>query len=235
MITDFEYHNSTALGEGLYITDDIEIPVPVERYTEYTIPGRDGSLIYKEGSYPDMEIEISLSFLEKPDDVNRRFSDIKRWLLLGEGNRLKLSSQHDSYYLVRRIEIKENKRKYLIKGEFSVVFTVHPYQYPDDSETPIALVENLYNPYYLAHPIYIITPTKTSSVFRMDVNDNEIKVQVTKTTTIDTERMITYTEDGINNTLLTGDYDWLYLQPGYNFLNTKSGFDVTIIPNWRFI
>lgn len=233
MITDFEYHESTALTEGLYISDDISIPTAEERYTEYTIPGRDGSLIYKEGSYPDIKIKIPLCFLEKPEDVSRRYSEIKRWLLMGAGNTLKLSNQSDAHYIVRRIEIDDNERSYLIKGDFSVTFIVYPYQYLDDGETQIALTDELYNSFFTAHPIYTISGSGTCT---LTVNGNTMTAKITDTITIDTDRMIAYDSNGNNmNTAVSGDYTDLYLHPGNNTLAVTSGFTAQVQPNWRFL
>lgn len=233
MITDFEYHGSTALSEGLYITDDIVIPTPEERYTEYTIPGRDGSLIYKEGTYPDISIKIPLCFLEKPEDVYQRFGEIRRWLLFGDDNILKLSNQHESHYLVRRIEIDDHERSKLIKGTFNVKFTVQPYQYVDYGDEAIALTNEIYNPYCTSHPIYEISGSGTCT---LKVNGNTFTTKPKGSMVIDTDRMIAYDSDGNSmNTAVNGDYADLYLLPGTNTLSLSSGFSVQIKPFWRFI
>ena len=54
--------------------------------------------------------------------------------------------------------------------------------------------------------------------------------------TIDTDLMIAYNADGVNqNNLLTGDYEDLYLQEGTNAISLTSGFSVSVIPNWRVL
>ena len=52
--------------------------------------------------------------------------------------------------------------------------------------------------------------------------------------TIDTELMIAYRMDGtMENTSVTGDYEDLYLKPGYNEIEITEGFEAKVIPNWR--
>ena len=52
--------------------------------------------------------------------------------------------------------------------------------------------------------------------------------------TIDTDLMIAYRMDGdINNIAVTGNYEDLWLQEGENTISITSGYDLSIIPNWR--
>ena len=46
--------------------------------------------------------------------------------------------------------------------------------------------------------------------------------------------MIAYQMDGtMENTSVTGDYEDLYLKPGYNEIEITEGFEAKVIPNWR--
>lgn len=230
MITDFEFAGSTALNEGLYISDDISIPTPEERVTEYTIPGRDGTLTYKEGTYEDISITVELMYIERPDDVRERFRDIKRWLL-GGGDSLKFSHQPDTHYKVKRVSIDENTRESLIKGDFSVTFLCEPFQYFDEGDTAVPLSTTIYNDGELSHPKYEITG---EGVCKLTVNGNTATINVSGTVTVDTEKMITYrTLSSLTNTAMSGDYSDLFLQKGENTLSATSGFDVQITPRWR--
>ena len=69
----------------------------------------------------------------------------------------------------------------------------------------------------------------------LKVNGKIMTVQnIGQNVTIDTERMITYRTDGtLANTSVNGDYEDLYLNPGYNEIEVTDGFDVEIVPNWR--
>ena len=51
---------------------------------------------------------------------------------------------------------------------------------------------------------------------------------------IDTDRMLTYRQDGkLENASVKGDYEDLYLEEGENMIRITPGFELKVIPNWR--
>ena len=52
---------------------------------------------------------------------------------------------------------------------------------------------------------------------------------------IDTDKMLTYESGEMKNTLLTGDYEDLYLLPGENKIEAPKEFEIMVSPNWRCI
>ena len=62
----------------------------------------------------------------------------------------------------------------------------------------------------------------------------EADITVNQDITIDTDRMIAYNSEMTNqSTLVSGYYEDLYLQEGQNEISITSGFNLTVIPNWR--
>ena len=62
-----------------------------------------------------------------------------------------------------------------------------------------------------------------------------ISVTVKKEIMIDTDKMLTYESGEMKNTLLTGDYEDLYLLPGENKIEASKEFEIMVSPNWRCI
>ena len=83
----------------------------------------------------------------------------------------------------------------------------------------------------ICHPIYKISGNGTCI---LTVNGKNMSATVGQNLTIDTDLMIAYRTDGdINNIAVTGNYEDLWLQEGENTISITSGYDLSIIPNWR--
>ena len=68
----------------------------------------------------------------------------------------------------------------------------------------------------------------------LTVNGKTMQATVNQDLTINTDRMISYNSQGASqNTLVTGDYEDLYLQPGDNTISITNRFTLQIIPEWR--
>ena len=68
----------------------------------------------------------------------------------------------------------------------------------------------------------------------LEVNGNRMTANVGQNLMIDTDRMVTYRQDGtLQNTAVSGKYEDLYLKEGEIHIEISAGFDLKIIPNWR--
>lgn len=62
------------------------------------------------------------------------------------------------------------------------------------------------------------------------------RVNVGQNLTIDTDRQLAYRSDGtLNNTAVTGNYEDLVLVEGDNKVTITDGFDLKVIPYWRYL
>ncbi len=231
MMVDFDFHGSTASHKGIFVEKFVSIPTGKERYTEYAVPGRDGSLLCKEGTYEDIVIAVQLMYLEKPHNIREKYRETKEWLMRGGGGCLKFSDQTDFHYVVKRVEIESNEIEASILGRFTVSFICKPHQYLDNGDIPIDFQNLLYNPYDEAHPLYAI---QGEGECTLTVNGETVKANIGQNLTIDTELMIAYRMDGrMMNTSISGEYTSLYLRHGNNNLSVTRGFAVRITPRWR--
>jgi phage-related protein len=194
-----------------------------------SIPGRVGTITKRTGQYTDTVISNSLEFeAETISTFDRDEKTIRAWLQ--SSTKLVYSDMEDKFFVVKKVEIGDVKRKYSVYGEIEVVFTCEPSTYLKDGQEEID-VGNFYNLYSWSQPIYKLSGSGTCTLM---VNGSIMTADVVDNLIIDTERMIAYKSNGtLANTAVKGDYEDLYLQPGENAVSVSSGFECKIIPNWR--
>lgn len=229
---DLEYAGVTAAERHIKIMDRPNIPVPVINRKEINIPGRDGILYSEEKTADDIPINVRMNFSGKLQEWFEHARTVKGWLLQGGVHQLKFSDDPEYFYRVKKVELSEIEREFRIIGRFTAVFFCSGYHYLAIGDKGYAVDDVKYNPYYTSHPVYTI---RGEGVCNLKVNGKIMTVQnIGQNVTIDTERMITYRTDGtLANTSVNGDYEDLYLNPGYNEIEVTDGFDVEIVPNWR--
>lgn len=205
------------------------IPAPELEQDLITIPGRDGALTSSIKRYEPLEFEVEMNFLDKPNRWAEVFRECKKWLR-GSGT-LEQSDDKEYYFKVLKAEITDTERTSQRLGNFTAKFICDPYMYRKDGRNAYGIETVKNNLYETCHPVYCISGTGTAT---LTVNGNSMTVAVTGKAYIDTDLMIAY--DGNNasiNTAVTGDYSDFYLQPGENEISISSGFNLTIVPNWR--
>lgn len=225
------FNGSTAKENNIYIVKRPSIPAPKRRVTTTAVPGRDGALIEFDGSYEPITIPVSMNFIsDSADDWAEDFRTAKDWLS-ATGCKLVFGDDGDYFYNVYYCEITTAERTAKRLGSFTAEFVCAPYKYLYSGLEEYSYSEVLSNPYALCHPTYLITGVGECD---LTVNGNTLTAWITSNITIDTERMIAYTDDGeVSNTSVSGNYDELYLESGTNTITVTSGFTLTVIPNWR--
>ena len=205
------------------------IPSPQLRTEEIEIPGRDGVLIETDDCYGQITIPVEFNFLTSPDSWNDIYRRAKRWIR-GTGN-LSFSDDPEFFYKVLYCNITDTERTSRRLGNFTAEFVCEPYSYLYNGQSEKTIAECLYNSNMVCHPIYKISGNGTCI---LTVNGKNMSATVGQNLTIDTDLMIAYRTDGdINNIAVTGNYEDLWLQEGENTISITSGYDLSIIPNWR--
>ena len=195
------------------------------------IPGRVGTVTYKKKQYTDTVITMTVEFKSDSTDIfESEASKIRKWIM--STKRLSFTDMPGKHFLVKKIIISGEERKFDVFGQMSLEFTCDPSVYINTGEFPVPITD-LMNAYSWSQPIYKITG---EGLCTLTVNGKTAKVNVSENAIIDTEKMITYREDGvIKNTSLTGDYEDLYLQSGENEVTISEGYGLEIIPRWRIL
>lgn len=207
------------------------VPAPELRITETEIPGMDGVLIETDNTYSPIVIPVEFNFLVPPNKWMDAYRKAKQWLT-GSGT-LILGDDQDYFYKVLYCNITDTERTSRRLGNFTAEFTCFPYAFLVAGQKQYDIADVEYNPYMISHPTYIVTG---SGQFTLTVNGNTMVGTANPTLTIDTDRMVSYNQEMVNQSnLMTGDYDGLYLLEGENSISITSGFTVKVIPNWRML
>lgn len=207
------------------------IPAPSERITEHEIPGRDGKIYVKSGTYEPTEITIEFNYIGKAEEWGKRWREAKKWLSAHDTN-LKITDDDQFYYKISRVKLATNERVSSKIGKFSAVFiTKDGLMYHENGKKKKKLSEIENNPGITSKPSFYITGEGECA---LNVNGKKVTINVENNIVIDTERMLAYQENGtLKNVSLSGNYEDLYLQPGENIISITDGFECCVTPNWR--
>lgn len=223
--------NETDVGNKIYVTKRPNIPAPEQRFEEKRIPGRDGTLTIYDGSIEDISIFIEFNFMGKPEEWFEIFRKAKKWLLKKGERTLSFGDDPAFYYIIKRARIETAERVCYEIGKFTAEFICKGTHFFCSGKREIDHKKLLDNPGIFSLPIYIITGEGTCT---LTVNGKSVTANVAQNLTIDTERMISYREDGtLQNTAISGDYGDLYFQEGKNTITVTEGFECKVIPRWR--
>ena len=193
------------------------------------VPGRAGTVTIKKKQYTDTTISMTVEFgTETVDEFEEESAKIRDWIM--SSDRLSFTDMEGKYFLVKKVNISGEEREYGLFGKMSIEFTCDPSVYFDSGNDETEQ-KTLVNPYSWSQPIYKIYG---EGMCTLTVNGNSVEINISDNAIIDTEKMITYREDGtIKNTSMTGDYEDLYLQNGENEISVTENFELKIIPRWR--
>lgn len=203
-----------------------------EQKEKKTVPGR-GNVWIQTGTYSDTEISMTLDVNVLGKDIDRMEAYAQAHLLLANLEEITFCDAPDFFYKVRSVSIGSVGQYADNAGDFIVTLTCAPGVFIKQGTFEQSVENVLLNSYSLSHPEYHISGEGACT---LTVNGNEIKANVGQNLTIDTERMIAYREDGtLLNTTVSGDYEDLYLAHGENTIEITEGFELKVVPNWRYL
>lgn len=214
---------------GIEVTTRPSIPAPQLRGEYAQVAGMDGSILQTDGTYENIEIEVSLNFLAPRTKWGECYRRAKNWIR-GNGI-LRMSDDSDVFYKVKACGITTTERRAKNGGYITAVFICDPFTYYNSGAAELSAADVSLNPYYLAKPTYII---KGNGDCVLTVNGNRMSATVGQNLTIDTDKMLAYRQDGtLQNTAVAGDYEGLWLNPGANSISITNGFDLKVKSNFR--
>lgn len=228
------YSGTTDQSVGCHAKSRPSVPAPGRRVSASTVLGMDGSYYDTDDAFEDIAIPIIFSFSnQNRNQWHTIYRSVKAWLLSGLNGDLRFSDDPGFHYRVKNVVINSTERIAFTIGEIAATFICEGYTYVDEGDTEISLQANIQNDYSTSKPIYTILGTGQCT---LTVNGKTMTATVNQNLTIDTERMLAI-QDGSTwvNTMVSGDYQDLWLHPGMNSLAITSGFTVTLKPQWRCV
>lgn len=211
---------------------------PAELITEeYTIPGKDGTLYGVNPYTGSATITVQFALVAattwtagEASPYTKAYREVREWLS-GTGT-LKIGDAPDSYFEVQKVSITTSERVILRYGTIEATFTVYPFEFLTAGDTAITTgLDELENKGSRSMPLYKISGSGSGT---LTVNGNAMTYTVDGELYIDTRRFIAYDENGANkNSLLAGDYDGLWLEPGDNEITATAG-TLAVTPKWGY-
>lgn len=223
---DIEFNGETAQGHGVYLYDYATFSGASKNYQTSAVGGMLGELVGVDDYKSNLVIQCTFGIIST--QFMSHVTVLKRWLK-GTGT-LVISDHQDVFYKVWKVDYGDIERELRKFGQFTVSFTCTPYQFEKDGLIPVSHIT--YNPYDLCRPIYTVTGF---GAFTLTVNGKEMSGTANPTIIIDTERMIAYNQENVNqSTLLSGDYEDIYIPSGDVDISITSGFTLSIVPQWGY-
>lgn len=214
------FNQKSNLEVGLSIVSRPNIPSPKQKTQSVSIPGTDGTYTEILG-YEDLSISVEFNKKCRTDfqDFIRK---VNEWFYHLQDRKLYFSDDLEFYYRVKRVvvEDKERHRKHYTK--FKVTFICEPYQYTEAGRFGMTIQSGaeIYNPYYVESlPVFKLYG---EGLMTLNINEQILEVNVGQTLIIDSEKKLTYREDG---TLCNANQRGAYpvLEPGRNVVSITGG------------
>lgn len=217
----------------LCVADRPEIPTPEEDTEHIEIRGRHGSLTKKYG-FKDINYQMVFNFLE---DVSFKPVFRKAKIMFFNARKLAFEDDPNIFYKIKSITIEDAENEILEYGQFTVNFTLDPFQYEIDNPVQtISAQTTVTNDGYESQPIMTIHCAGTGRVY---VNDVPITIKnINGTISIDSEQMNAYRKANGSITNLNDHMvgDFPVLQHGKNIIKFDGDISkVELIKNWRWV
>ena len=253
-----EFNNVISETFKVYAVKRPDIPAPEYDLDEIQIPGRDGVLHIDNKRFKPVTIPIEFNYIGAERDWAGTWRAIKKWLVARDST-LKFSDDDEYFYKVYYVKLDVNNRVTSRIGRFTANFICHPYMYlvqgveeiiPEKTALPLMdadgeiiceagnnpllttyWIRTVLNAFDECHPSYVITG---KGLCEIRINDKRLHANIVNKLIINTELQAAYRENGekVNQTI-SGKYSDLWLKPGSNKLEINSGFELSIVPNWR--
>lgn len=231
---DNTFNNRNASDFSLKIAYRPSIPSPEENVTTYIVPGRNGDLTYKEGTYKDIQYPVEYNLIDF-NNLHGKLRAIKGWLLGPiKDKKLIFSDDPEVFYKVKKVSLTDIERRLKISGEFTATYTMEPFAYERNVEDIILTDEgSIYNPgTVFSQPI--ITIEGTGNITLTINNSNVILTNLSSGIVIDSVMENAYLGTQNLNGKMNGKFP--RLEPGENEISWIGNITkLTISPNWRYL
>ena len=220
---------------GMVIAEAPAFDKPVKRTDVFTVPGRNGSILFQDGSFEDVTRSYSVWIAERTGDLADKVNAFTSWLYSKSGyTRLEDNFEPDIYRMAYYSGNNNVSNELLQYGETTLTFTCRPERFYKSGEEAIEVTngDTLTNiTRFASKPLIHIEAAGTVDV---TINGVTITATVTDYINIDCERMNAYRLEAENmNDKITGAFP--VIVPGTNAVGiavTGTLTAVTITPRY---
>lgn len=237
------YGGESSSDYGMVVAEAPAYERPKRKETIYTVPGRNGSVLFQEDAWEDVPRNYKVWLAEDGNDtLVKKVDAFEAWLNTQRGYiRLEDNFEPDVFrlaYYSGGDGFTNNLTQY---GEATLSFTCRPERFLKSGETPITVTNGtvITNPTKFASKPLIrlqVTYTSTPTSIEITINSKTMTAVVDDYLYIDCERMDAYRLEAENrNSSISGEFPTI--APGSNTVSLRfpsgSGSPVaTIIPRY---
>lgn len=225
---DFLIDGESGFKHGCYLSELPNFPTSTRDVVTIDVQGREHGALTEFYGWKDSQITLSISIFDMKH-VRRVMREVVGWLY--SSKELSFSDDPSFYFRVKNVEMGETTNELEVIGNFTVTFTIDPFQYQKDSTIDETHAFEVYNPGTMtSEPIIELFGRGT---LMLTINGRRLIVaNIDGYLTIDTEKQMTTTGTTDKEIDMIGDYP--YFDIGMN----KVDFTATrmaVAPNWRWL
>ena len=220
---------------GMVIAEAPAFDKPAKRTDVFAVPGRNGSILFQDGSFEDVTRSYNVWIAERTGNLADRVNALTAWLYSKSGyTRLEDNFEPDVYRLAYFSGSNDISNELTQYGQTTLTFTCRPERFYKSGEFPISVTngDKLTNiTRFASKPLIHIEAAGTVNV---TINGITVTATVTDYINIDCERMNAYRLPSENlNDKITGAFP--VIVPGTNSVGitvTGTLTAVTITPRY---
>ena len=227
------YGGEASSDYGMVIAEAPAFDKPTKRVEVFTVPGRNGSILFQDGSYDDVVRSYNVWLADDDGDFVEKVAAFSAWLYSKSGyQRLEDSFEPDVFRLGYYNGSGDVSNEFMQYGEATVSFTCRPERFlkSGDKAVTVSNGSSIYNPTrFESKPLIHI---EGSGLVSLSIAGTVIKATITDYINIDCERMNAYRLPAENkNDKITGTFPTI--KPGTNSIaTTGSVTKVEITPKY---
>lgn len=233
---DFWYNGISAKSMGITLREPVVVGGAIPRIERISVPGRNGDLIYFDGSYENRPAEASC-FALKAKNVMQNVTRINNWLLGNFGYKeLVIPEDRDHFFLATVENGAEINTKLAMLAPFEIEFSCKPQRFLNFGKEMITIQDLdgiVTNPtQFPAKPlIHFYTSADSFEVFFGDETISSDSIGVSDFW-FDCETQNAYrTPQTLNSKIKTSGE--IVLRPGANTIGVIDGISkIEIVPRW---
>ena len=218
---------------GMVVAGAPSFDNPIRRIEAYTVPGRNGSILFQDGSFDDVVRAYDVWIAKDEEDLADKINAARAWLFSKSGyTRLEDNFEPDVFRLAYYSGGNDISNELTQYGETTLTFTCRPERFLKSGEDAITVVtgDKIFNPTkFASKPLIHI---EGSGSVMVSIGNKAATITVSDYVNIDCETMNAYRlPSQPRNEYLTGSFPTI--EPGPNSITiTGTTTKVTITPRY---
>ena len=205
------YGGETSSDYGIVVSEVPSFDKPTRRSNVFNVQGRNGSIIYQDGSFDDVTRSYKVWIAEEHNDLVDKVNAVSGWLYSKTGyQRLEDSFEPDVFRLAYYNGSGNVSNELMMFGETTISFTCRPERFLKSGEEVVTVVnaDKIYNPTrFEAKPLIHIEGSGTVSI---SISGKALTASISDYINIDCDRLDAYRLPSENrNSYISGTFPTL--------------------------